>query len=348
MYESLTPASFTVGTDADFGYRGGFVETVNITIKAETAQYADAAAWLRDVITGSIFAKDRLEVIIAKELQNLPIRKRSGVAVAHAVLDNMAFDSETSPSQHSGLLELLEFLPKVSEELKETPEKVIQALEDLRRHLVDPSVLRVGVSGNILELAEPRSTLAKSFIPIKDAVAREPQSIAAQYLTPLGQNPTKKMELVSMAAIEGSYSEHYAKGPQGWDHPELAAMRLATKVLNTMESYLWKSIRGAGLAYGANVDADIESGLVRFSIYRSPNALIAYKEAAKVIRSLADGTLELDQNIVDGACASLAYSYATRSETVGAAAGAVYLDEVLKGVGKDYSQEVLKKLPVSR
>lgn len=71
-----------------------------------------------------------------------------------------------------------------------------------------------------------------------------------------------------MASIEGSYSIHYAKSPQGYDHPDVAALQLSASVLNATESYLWKSIRGAGLAYGARIEVDMESGLCGFSVYR--------------------------------------------------------------------------------
>jgi Zn-dependent M16 (insulinase) family peptidase len=71
-----------------------------------------------------------------------------------------------------------------------------------------------------------------------------------------------------MASIEGSYSVHIAKGPSGWSHPDLPTLLLASAVLNASESYLWKSIRGSGLAYGANVEIDVESGLTGFSVYR--------------------------------------------------------------------------------
>lgn len=96
-----------------------------------------------------------------------------------------------------------------------------------------------------------------------------------------------------MASIEGSYSSHVAKGPRGWDHPDVPALNVAQSVLNAMESYLWKSIRGAGLAYGAHVTIDQESGFVGFRVYRSPNAMKAFKEASKIMCSIADGTVSL-------------------------------------------------------
>lgn len=78
----------------------------------------------------------------------------------------------------------------------------------------------------------------------------------------------RQLVLVPMPAIEGSYAVHFAKGLVGWDHPDYPALLLASSTLNATESYLWKSIRGSGLAYGAHVEADVESGLTGFSVYR--------------------------------------------------------------------------------
>lgn len=77
-----------------------------------------------------------------------------------------------------------------------------------------------------------------------------------------------KCIIVPMSAIEGSYSVHLAKGLVGWDHPDLPALILASAVLNATESYLWRSIRGSGLAYGANVEVDCEAGFTGFCVYR--------------------------------------------------------------------------------
>lgn len=50
---------------------------------------------------------------------------------------------------------------------------------------------------------------------------------------------------------------------------------------------------------------------------------------------------------MDGARSSMTYDYARRSETVLGAAGTAYLNQVLKGLGKNADQDLLKSLPVS-
>lgn len=89
------------------------------------------------------------------------------------------------------------------------------------------------------------------------------------------------MVLVPMAAIEGSNSLHFAKGPVGWSHPDLPALRLASAVLNAAESYLWTAVRGSGLAYGANMEVDAESGFTGFSVYRVSTATSCTRAARK-------------------------------------------------------------------
>lgn len=123
---------FTVDQDSNFSYRRCFAENFTVSIKAEKENYAQAVSWLRDVLTGSIFTKERLEVIIAKELQNLPAQKRDGDTIVRSWINKLAFDASRSPSESCAVLSLLDFIPKVAEELKEDPDKVIKTLEELR------------------------------------------------------------------------------------------------------------------------------------------------------------------------------------------------------------------------
>jgi hypothetical protein len=157
--------------------------------------------WLRDVLLNSVFTKERLEVLIAKELQNLPSQKRDGDQVAREWCNRLCFDLDKSTSEAASLLHQLEFIPRISEELKQSPEKVIKAMETLIQKVVDPSVMRVNVYGDIKSLSEPRSTLAKAFIPIKEAVDLEPLTTSAATLTELGKAPSKKVSSIGPSKV---------------------------------------------------------------------------------------------------------------------------------------------------
>ena len=156
----------------------------------------------------------------------------------------------------------------------------------------------------------------------------------------------------------------------GFDHPDLPALRVACETLDGTESYLWvcpvylssdrpadspnqQTIRGSGLAYGANLIVDPESSLLSFSLYRvscllrdketkpygsqSPNSFLAFQRAAEVVKQLADGTvsfflsrfryvvidipiqLELDIPKLEAAKSSLVYSQTRNVASPGSA-----------------------------
>ena len=51
--------SETVSYEVGLGFSNSFTDTLRVTIKVETALYGTAIAWLRDLLYGSEFDKDR-------------------------------------------------------------------------------------------------------------------------------------------------------------------------------------------------------------------------------------------------------------------------------------------------
>jgi len=49
----------TVSYDVGLGFSSGFTDTFRVSIKVETAQYETAIAWLKDLVYGAEFDKDR-------------------------------------------------------------------------------------------------------------------------------------------------------------------------------------------------------------------------------------------------------------------------------------------------
>ena len=115
---------------------------------------------------------------------------------------------------------------------------------------------------------------------------------------------------MTLPSIESAYAIHSTVTIRGLDHPEFPALRVTMEALNATEGFLWRFIRGAGLAYGAYVSLDLEAGLLSFSTYRvsphrashctfvstlrsvqSSNPFQAFQEARKAIQGLADGSV---------------------------------------------------------
>jgi Zn-dependent M16 (insulinase) family peptidase len=103
------------------------------SIKVEISRYEEAIAWLKDLIYGARFTKDRLQVTAAKIQQTLPELKRDGNTVLSAVTAQQLF-GKNSTSTAGVVLEQMDFIPRISEQLKEDPEAVIAKFEQIRKH----------------------------------------------------------------------------------------------------------------------------------------------------------------------------------------------------------------------
>ncbi|KAE9411017.1 hypothetical protein BT96DRAFT_952834 [Gymnopus androsaceus JB14] len=331
----------TVSYEIGLGISNSFAESLRVSIKVETAAYETAIAWLKDLVYGSEFDKERLAITIAKIQQSLPEMKRDGNTVLGSLWADLMY-SEKSTSRAGGVLPQVDFMPKLAKELQESPEKVVADLEEIRKHVTNPSGMRFSVTGNVLKLNQPRSTWAKYFRSIPE-VPLSPVPLSSESLSAVGLTPKKKALVMSLPTIESSYVMHTTKGIKGFNHPDYPAFRVALEVLNATESYLWRYIRGSGLAYGAYVSLDVESGLLTFTLYRSSNSIGAFKEASTVLKGLADGSVTLDETTLDAAKSSIVYGVTKTVSTAGRAAIASFTNQALKGVPQNYQVELLEK-----
>lgn len=149
-----------------------------------------------------------------------------------------------------------------------------------------------------------------------------------------------------MPSIESSFSYHATKGPEGYLHPDRAALSVVTSVMNALESFLWKSIRGAGLAYGAHIVDSVERGLILFQCYKSPDSAKAFKAAKEIVDGLVDGTVKIEPVVLESAKSTLAYKTASQEANVALAAAGSFTNQALLDVPQSYTRDLLHKAAV--
>ena len=339
---------------------GGFGELVCAEVKLERANYEKGIAWLRDLFLGSQFSVDRLKVSISKIIQSLPEQKRNGRAIASALSRSLTHDGDKSTNLANSILNLVKTMPELQETLNSNPQKVVDDFERIRSTLVRPENLRVSIAGDILALDRPKSAWSQHFTRNEwitgSPKATLPVPWSKDMLTPLGRNPSRKGLITALPTVESSYSYFTTKGVSSYTHPDAPALVTTITILNAMESYLWRYIRGAGLAYGASIVSNPESELIHFSLYRSPDSAKAFLEARKVIRALcADSTggkdaghgdsselvLEIDSTTLESAKSSLHFNIAEAEGTVSGAAQESFFDQVLKQAPKNRGKVLL-------
>lgn len=142
----------TVSHEIGLGTSGLFPELIRVSLQLEVAKYEEAVAWVKDLVYGSVFARDRqvfflilvprtphesrpsrLQINVAQIQQSLPAMKRSGSTVLSAMTMEV-FMTESSSNRAGGVLQQGHFLPILAKQLMDAPEEAIQAFEEIRKY----------------------------------------------------------------------------------------------------------------------------------------------------------------------------------------------------------------------
>lgn len=346
------------------GVHGFPPETFGVEIRAEASKYRIVIAWLRDILTGGQFVPEELEISLRKQLKSLPNAKRDGHRVEAAVLNEMTLDSSRSTIAQNTLFARMVNLPAqlalISPEDgqgKPEPERLVDQLRQLREHLLQPRNLRAHVAGDILSLDKPKQDWAEARFgrpawwdaPGGLDLTTAPVDSVKTVRSEVGSNPAGQVVVCAVPSIESSYATFVAKGPDSYAHPDAPALTVAVGVLNALEGFLWRFIRGAGLAYGASLAFSPSGGYVRFHLMRSPNAADAYLEACRLLRALSGDASalregekpEIDDKMVQSAKSSLVCGVAEENSSGPATAEKTFIETALAGVGKNFGRRSL-------
>lgn len=341
----------TISYSANFGSGSGFNELIRIKLKVEASKYELGITWINDLLYHSIFDAERIGVAISKIQNDLPSYKRDGDTVASSVLGALQLDIRKSAARASNLLDQTKFLDRLEQELEDDEEAVLSRFDKMRSQMAQFENMRVHVTADVAKLSHPVSAWSnlnpisskKSKRPRSDSIVLEKIPLSRDYLTPYAANPNGNCKVITIPT-DSCYSQHFAKGLADFNHPDFPALLVMTSYLNAMEGLLWKYIRGSGLAYGADLKIDPESGFVYFSIYRSPDAFAAWSKAREIMIKLRDGEMQVSEIMVDGAKSSIVYDFVSRESTPGAAAHQSYINQILKKQSSEYRRDLLKKI----
>lgn len=334
----------TIEYSLDRGTDIGNSEMVYVHFVAEAEKFPDVVQWLADLLVNSVFDTERLIAAVKKMLADVPDEKRDGNSMSFAV-DRMIHYKEGSSVRATNTLVKALYLKRTLKLLKKEPQKVIEKLESLRKHLVTFSNLRILAIANFNTLPHPVSTfkILTDAIPPGSEPTVNPVDDRKGLLSDIGKNPGGVAYIIPMP-IDSSFAVFTSKGPDSYTSPQLPALMVALAYLDAVEGPMWQDIRGTGLAYGANFQRDVEAGLLKFRVYKSPNAYSAYVKAHTVIEEYGNGTRKFDKLALEGAISSIVREFVDDKATIVDAARGSFTDLVVRGVGKDWSEWVLSQV----
>ncbi|CAG8657149.1 528_t:CDS:10, partial [Cetraspora pellucida] len=284
----------TVSYEHNLGIKG-YEGMICFSVKVEAAKYATGIQWLRDLLWNTEFTVERLKICASKLLNDIPQAKREG------------YDK---------------VLPEAIKLLEKNPTKVIEMFTKLKEILISPENFRIHVSGNIMQLKNPKSTWAENFKTIPSTKPLSPIPLPQNVLTESGRNP----------------------GPNTFDSPDLAPLLVLCELLHTMEGVFWRVIRGQGLAYSVWLKVSVESGLIYFTIYKSPDAYKVYEQAKKIVDDLSSKKVEFDKCELEGAKSGVIYSLVSNEDNIQKAATESFVLQVLNHLSSDFNKELISKV----
>ncbi|PSN60396.1 zinc metalloprotease-like protein [Corynespora cassiicola Philippines] len=334
----------TIEFSLDRGTEIGNSEMIYIHFVAEAQKFETVVKWLASLLVDSIFDTERLIAAVKKLLADVPDEKRDGNSMAFSV-DRMIHYDVASSVRATNTLVKAQYLRKILKLLKTEPQQVIERLEALRKNLLTFSNLRVLAVANFNKLENPVTTFRHLTEAIKPGPSPSinPIDDRKAVLSDIGRNPGGAHYVIPMP-IDSSFAVLTSRGPDSYKSSQLPPLAVAQAYLDAVEGPMWQSIRGTGLAYGTNFFRDLETGLLKFRIYKSPNAFSAYEKARDVIKEYGNGTRKFDKLALEGAISSLVRDFVDEKATMVDAARGGFVDLVIRRVGKDYSDWMLREV----
>ncbi|KAH7369173.1 cytoplasm protein [Plectosphaerella cucumerina] len=322
----------------------GDPDSITIQFQIEPEKYASIIRWVRTMMFDSVFDVQRLKAGVQKQLADIPEMKRDGRSMSSEV--SMAFHTKKeSYSASKRALVRAVYLRRIKKLLETDPDEVVSWFEQIRKSLFTFDNMRVLVTADVGKLADPVAAwdvLGDALGPVRDVA---PIIKPHNHLTPEGLAPgSVGAVIVPMTTVDSSYSVSTAKGITSFEDPRLPAILVAIGYLEAVEGPLWNAVRGQGMAYGVYFGRDLDSGLLQFKVYRSPDASKAIAAARDAIRRIADAEVPIDRHLKEGAISQVVVVFADEQSTMASAASQNFVLGVVRGVPLDWHKKIMRSV----
>jgi len=261
-----------------------------------------------------------------------------------SAVDSMIHFSPKSSSRAQNTLVKALYLKRINRLLTDDPSSVIARMESVRRSLCTFSNLRTLVIADLTKLPRPVSAWSTLTASLDTSAPLAPLDSRKDALSDAARHPGSLAYIVPMPTIDSSFALFTTRGPDSYQHPQLPALMVAIAYLDAVEGPMWVGVRGTGLAYGTHFSRGTDTGLLGFNVYRSPDAFKAYSVAKKVVEEFIGGQREFERHALEGAISTIVVQFADEQPTMASAANLGFVNQVVKGIPKDWSDGMLKKV----
>lgn len=331
---------YGIGSSRSLGDADGYL----IQFQVEPEKYPAAVNWLRTMMFDSVFDPQRLKAAVNKALADIPEGKRDGRGMA-AEIDTAIHMDKSSLTVAKRTLVKAVYLKRLKKLLKSEPEKVVEWFKTIRKSLFTFQNMRFLVTANVSKLDNPVTTWDSLSAVLTAQQDMIPIPKFVDLLNDEGRKPgSVGTIIVPMTTLESSYSVSTASSITSLSDPKFASIMVAIGYLETVEGPLWNAVRGAGYAYGSYFSRNIESGILSYRVYRSPDVYKAISASRDAIRRIATGEVPIDKHLLEGTISQIVVMFADEQATMPSAAQQNFVQSVVRGLPKDWGKEVLKNV----
>ncbi|KAJ6646667.1 hypothetical protein Bhyg_01880 [Pseudolycoriella hygida] len=327
---------------------GPFSHAASLMIQVETRKYEKGVTWIVDLLHNTEFTVDRVRVIAAKMVNSITQVKRKGNFIVKELLKAMYYENDTNVRCSSVLFQQ-KFLSSVLTKLSDpaTAASVIEDLNKLRSIITSNKNLALHVAADWqkmtslnIDLNFPWKLISK---PNEEPCRDELTVIPDWKIMKSHTNNSLHGSVVGMGCIESAFLCHASPSINSFVDEDLPALNVFLQYLTQLEGPMWRQIRGAGLAYGYNLNIMPHESLLYFTLYRSTNIVAAYRETKTMIEALLQPDAIWESTRLESAKSSLIFEIIEREKSIGDLVVQSLLSS-FKKVPKDYNRVLVKKI----
>lgn len=333
----------------DNGYESQFLELINVKLKFESTKYSQAIDWLTAVTKYCVFEEARIKIIIEKIINSLPDKKRNGELMMYSSQYRHLFNNKSLRKAQDSIHTESFYKELLAQINRGEFAQIAKDLETLKLQLFKLDNIKVFVVGNVNNLDEPLSTWNKFIQASEGETNYKPEPFDAlprsfEFKSERGAKCKEDAYLVISPAAESTHLTASTVIPTDYLDEDIFKIALATEFLVAVEGPFWRGIRGTGLAYGANIRRNIETGFLTFNIYRGADPRQAWITAKSIVDDYALGNLEIDTISIENAIAAIVNELANGEDNSYDAANSKISDNIFKRRGPQYVTYFLSKL----
>ncbi|XP_034934378.1 uncharacterized protein C05D11.1-like [Chelonus insularis] len=324
---------------------GTYSHSANLILQIEISKYNKGIQWIKELLYNTKFTPERLKIIAAKLLNEITQYKKAGHKVTGDLMKGMIYDKDSNHFNVS-MLRQQQFLTKLVERLNknEGQKEVISEIEDIMKILTLKRNLTLFLASNVDKLSSQISELYSPWDIIKfDDSEKSKLNVTPDWklIKAINEIPIEGCVL-SLGSAESSFLSHVGPCLSDFESSDLAPLLVCLQYLTQVEGPMWRQVRGQGLAYGCNIYAKPNEGLLYLTFYASTDIVAAYKETKTIINNLITNN-SWEQLLYDSAKSSLIFEIVKREKSIGDTVSQSILS-YFKNVSHDYNRSMVQKI----